>query len=185
MNGRTILASVALSLFLGGTTRAQDDGRAELTAKELAQFKPIAAGIQAADILTLYEGLPHQNIEADKLKQELANKQTIRIHEFPFYKRPLPVKQDDIEPLRQLAAAANSYWSAEGAEAKLCGGFHPDYCLSWTAGDATYELLICLGCQEMRLYGPRLELHLDIRDDAYESFAGRLKKYHDQRPPRK
>lgn len=161
-----------------GASRA--DEMPELTAKDLSQFTPISVGVRHAASFTLYEGLPHQVVEADLLKRELATKKTIRLHGYPFYERPLPVAVDEIEALRGLCSAADSFWSYGGA--KFCGGFHPDYCLAWKDGKATYELLICLGCHEMKLYGPKQELMADIRTEAYQQFKTLLKKHRGQRP---
>lgn len=67
---------------------------------------------------------------------------------------------------------------------KKCEGFHPDYCLVWTNGPATYHLLLCFGCHEMKLHGPGQELLVDIRQRAFEEFKIILMKYRDQRPKR-
>jgi hypothetical protein len=145
-----------------------------------SRFTPVTKGMSQTSSLTLYEGLPHQAWEGELLKQELAAKRTVTIHEFPFYQRPLPVASADVEELRGLSAAVDSFSSYAGP--KLCGGFHPDYCLSWKDGATTYELLICFGCHEMKFYGPKHEALADIRKDAFERFEAILKKYRDQRP---
>lgn len=87
---------------------------------------------------------------------------------------------DEIEPLRRLACAADSYWSYGGP--KLCGGFHPDYCLAWKDGEAAYHFLICFGCHEVKLYGPRTELILDLRKESYAAFKAALETHRAQRP---
>ena len=156
------------------------ENRPELSARELIQFTPISEGVSRASALLLYEGLPHPSWEAEQFKTELATKKTVRFHDYPFYERPLPVAADEIGPLRRLSAAASSYWSYGGP--KLCGGYHPDYCLAWKGSDATYDLLICFGCHEMKLYGPRRMLLVDIRNDTSRQFETMLKKYHNERP---
>jgi hypothetical protein len=178
MNRRTFFSLLAIWTLAAGSVFAGE--RPELTAADLAQFTPIAEGIRRATALVLYEGLPHQMFERDQLKNELATKKTIKIHDFHFYERPLEVDGGEVEPLRRLSRAADSYWSYGGP--KMCGGYHPDYCLTWKDGEAVYQLLICFGCHEMKLYGPKSELMADIRPDAYKAFAEILKKYRDQRP---
>jgi hypothetical protein len=174
---RQILSIVCI--LTAPITRAVDP---ELTAKDLSQFTPISEGIRRASSLTLYEGLPHQSIEAAQLKVELATKKTIQLHGFPFYERALPVAAEEIEPLRRLSASADSFSHYDGP--KKCGGYHPDYALAWKDGGTIHHLLICFGCHEMKLYGPRHELITDIRDDAYKQFETLLRKYRDQRPKR-
>ena len=150
-----------------------------LTAEELSQFTPISEGIRRASSLTLFEGLPHPMGESDQLERELATKRTVLIHDFPFYERPLALAADEVEPLRRLCAAAGSYASYMGE--KACGGFHPDYCLRWKDGTATYDLMICFGCSEMKLHGPGNYLIADLN----AAFDTMLKKHRDQRPFRK
>jgi len=151
-----------------------------LNDKDLAQFAPISEAIRRASSLTLFEGLPHQEREPDQLKNELATKKTVRIHDYPFYEQPLALAPEDLEPLRRLSAAAETYSSYAGP--KRCGGYHPDYGLAWKDGDSTYHLLICFGCQEMKLFGPKQELLADIRSDSFKQFESILKKYRAQRP---
>jgi hypothetical protein len=145
-----------------------------------SHFPLVTKGVSQSSSLTLYEGLPHQGWEADLLKKELATKRTVTIRGFPFYERPLSVAAADVEELRRLCAAADSFSTYAGP--KACGGYHPDYCLSWKDGATTYELLICFGCHEMKFFDPKHEELVDIRKDAFERFEAILKKYRDQRP---
>lgn len=174
----TVFATCAVLLTAGYAV-----DRPGLTAKDLLQFTPISEGIRRASSVTLYEGLPHQTWEADELKKELATKKTVSFHAFPFYERPLVLAADEVEPLRRLAADASSYTTYGGP--KLCGGYHPDYCLTWKDGSAAYQLLICFGCHEMKLYGPNSELIVDIGEEAFRAFEAALKKHRDQRPKTK
>lgn len=150
-----------------------------LTTEELSQFTPISEGVRRASSLTLFEGLPHQNWDYDQHQRELATKKTVVIHDFPFYERPLVLSTDEVAELRRLCAAAGSYSSYSGE--KLCGGYHPDYCLTWKDDTATYDLMICFGCEEMKLYGPQNYLIADLN----APFNKLLKKHQDQRPDRK
>jgi hypothetical protein len=179
MNRRTFLSLIILA---AGGASAAAASRPELTAIDLEQFKPIAEGIRGAAELVLYEGLPHQMFEQDALKKELATKKTVKIRDFPFYERPLVLEAAEVEPLRNHSMAADSYWSYGGP--KLCGGFHPDYCLVWKQGESIYQLLICFGCHEVKLYGPKSELIVDLREKAFQAFEAALKKHRDQRPAR-
>ncbi len=171
---------VAVAAFVGGCTVADPDAGerpatrvpAELTEGDLAQFAPISDEIKLAPSLTVYEGLPRNRA---KLKTELATKKTIRRDEYyTFYARPWRVGGSDAESLRRLSTSADSF---EPHREKLCDGFHPDYCLVWTDGNTTCEVLICFGCAEVRFYSPQRELHVDLRGEAYEQFTTILKAY--------
>jgi len=178
MNRQFFLSLLGAFALFQTTSRAEDIPK--LTAKDLSQFTPISEGIKRAATLTLYEGLPHQHWEAQQLEKELAAKKTVRFHGYPFYERSLAISTNEVELLRRLSADTESYWSYGGE--KLCGGYHPDYCLEWKDGEATYHLLICFGCDEMKLYGPKSELLLDIRTDVMKKFESVLKKHRSQRP---
>lgn len=145
-----------------------------------SHFTPATEGLRQGSSLTLYEGLPHQSWEGELLQKELATKKTVTIHGFPFYERPLSIAAADVEELRRLCFAADSFSPYGGP--KACGAYHPDYCLSWKDGATTCELLICFGCHEMKFFSLKQEELADIRKDAYNRFAAILQKYRDQRP---
>ena len=48
-----------------------------------------ADGLEGADQLTLYEGLPHDNYETELFKSEWQSKPVREIGGRPFYKQPL------------------------------------------------------------------------------------------------
>ena len=41
---------------------------------------------------------------------------------------------------------------------------------------------ICFGCQEMKAFGPKAELHCDISDEGHEQLLKILKPYRESRP---
>jgi hypothetical protein len=179
MNRRIFVSLLGAQTVMGrGADFAED--YPGLSGPELAVFEKIAAGVRNASALVLYEGLPRPTWEAEKFKKELAKKKTVRIHDFHFYKEPLPVPVSGIEPLRQLSADPDTYWANIGL--KLCGSYHPDYCLSWKDGKAIYDFLICFGCHEMRVYDPKLALFADIRTDVFTQFKATLQTYRRERP---
>jgi hypothetical protein len=149
---------------------------------DVSNFKPIAEGIGRAKSLVLYEGLPHQMIERETLKQELASKKTIKIGEFPFYEQPLTVAENDVELLRRWVTSATNYWSNIPFAYFGCGGFHPDYCLMWKDGESVYWVSICFGCRQTALVGPKGSLDPMIQQASVETLEGILKKYRGQRP---
>jgi hypothetical protein len=185
MAGRLLPLIVALLPLIHAAgcnreSRSSSDGGIALRAEDTSAFTPISKGIARASSLTLYEGLPHQTFDMDQYQNELATKKTVLLHEYPFYERTLAVGESDREELRRLSASAESYFSFSGEQS--CGGYHPDFCLAWTDAGSRYELLICFGCQEMKLYGPTQSLRVDIRPDAAKGFRAILSQYRGQRP---
>ena len=141
---------------------------------------PLVSGIGRASNLTAYEGLPHQYFEKRLLEKELKAKASITFHGFPFYKAPIDLQPDDASWLTAHCSAATFYGTYGGA--KMCGGFHPDWCLQWNGEAGTYRLLICFGCHEARLYGPKREVWSDLNEDLLADLVEVMKPYRTNRP---
>src|SRR6516165_3185263 len=90
-------------------------------------LKLLVEGVKKANKVVLYEGLPHQFFDKDLLEQELKNKKTVKVHDYPFYAETLALKDEDAKRLTELFCAADSFAKFRGP--KRCGGFHPDYCV--------------------------------------------------------
>lgn len=134
------------------------------------------AGPDARATLTLFEGLPNQNFEADLLTKEKATKPTTQLIGFDFYKAPTPLKAADVATLRSLLSASALYGGY--TEDKKCGGFHPDYALQW--GDVT--LLICFGCGEIERSEGAKTTRYDMGSDQSKELKTLLKAYRKNRP---
>jgi hypothetical protein len=48
--------------------------------------------------------------------------------------------------------------------------------------DSIYDLLICFGCEEMKLYGPDGDLLVDLRSKSARLFKITLRNYGKERP---
>src|SRR5262249_38836674 len=95
----------------------------------------------------------------------------------------LTLKEEDAKKLTELFCAADSFEKYRGP--KKCGGFHPDYCIEWQDGKDVYQVLVCFGCNEVKCYGPKSDLHCDVKKEAMEQFAKILKTYRKNRPEKK
>ena len=85
-------------------------------------------------------------VEAGLLKTEKKRKDTIKLSGFPFYTPKVAVSDKIAKTLKQIVAAPTSYAVFSGE--KRCGGFHPDYAVTWFDGDKEYAILFCYGCVE-------------------------------------
>jgi len=145
----------------------------------------LARAISECNEVSLYEGLPHPHWERDLLKSELDEKETITFDGgFPFYAVPIKIRDDDAVQLKQLYCDPSSFVAFQGF--KLCGGYHPDWCIVWKNGAKSCYVELCFGCDEMRTYGDDLSdnkvfVWCDVVDQA--KFASILNKYHNNRPP--
>ena len=135
-------------------------------------------------VTTLHEGLPHQHWERQVLFTEMQSKPTLQAHDFHFYTTPMHVTAEDDSAMRRVFETKGIFCEWSGY--KLCGGFHPDWLLEWTAKDGTrFEMLLCFGCNEAKVFGPNGMSYYDLKASAAEELEEILKRYRKQRPARK
>lgn len=151
-----------------------------------AQFRreiaPILEGIAKSATVTIYEGLPHQRWEPDALAKELNEQQTVTIHEYPFYATNVTAPNGDARKLQELCRKRGTFQRSQGA--KACGGFHPDWSLEFKNGTYAYQVHLCFGCREGRLYGLRNEVISDLSPGSFRQFTDILNPLQKNRPER-
>ena len=167
------MLSLALLVLCGADPAAE-------AGTDFRSLAPLAAAIATADRTTLFEGLPHPVWEKGGLAAELKAKKTVQTHGFPFYAEPLPLKAEDAKALTALAANPKSFQKWAGA--KLCGGFHPDYLVEWAVGKEAYRMQVCFGCHEVKMFGPKAAVCVDMSDDGLHGLEKVLKPYRKDRP---
>ena len=174
---------LAASLF-GGCSQAS---RVEVeyeppqkTDTNFANLPLVVAGISKSQDVMLREGLPSEFWEPELRERELTQKETIKLHGYPFYDEPLALKGTDAERLTALFSAQKSFKRYNGN--KKCSGYHPDYCVEWKAGEAATQALICLECAEIKLFGSKCELHCDLSNEAAKVLTELLSPYQKNRP---
>ena len=181
--GSLLIGGLALISMHAGALQAQAPASTvPLQGKELDQFKATTAALAKVNSFQLYQGLPHPMWEAELFAKEKASAKQVELHAFPFYDKPFELTGPDSEALRKLVTAPDTYRTYAGL--KRCGGFHPDYAMVWKDGDAAYEVLVCFGCKEAKLYGPKTELLVDIAEEAIPKLQALLRKPQRTRPTR-
>jgi hypothetical protein len=151
------------------------------TSTDLSKHDPLAVFVSEADNVLLWEGLPHQDNEPPLYKEERASKASIRLGGFYFYDQPLEVTAEDAKQLTALFCNKDSFHAYKGE--KTCGGYHPDWCVEWRNGREVCRAQVCLGCSEMKAFGPWTALHCDITRNALDQFRQLLGRYTKNRPP--
>ncbi|HEY4258688.1 MAG TPA: hypothetical protein VGM98_00955 [Schlesneria sp.] len=177
-----------LLAMLGAVSVVADETPPELdptidSAEEFeARTKPLIAGIRNSSSLVVYEGLPHQMWEQEALEKELKTKKTLKRHGFPFYETPIKVKKEVAAKLTATCGDLKNFerWSGD----KLCGGYHPDWCVEFQEGTNVYHVLICFGCSEARFYGSKRAVYSDLTNVSKEKFEEMLKPLRKERPAR-
>ncbi len=145
----------------------------------LAAADGIRAEVAAARNLRVHEGLPHQKHEAALLQRELERPDVTRIAGWPFYTPGSGASHPEV--LRRLLADTATYGVYSGP--KTCGGFHPDYAVTWESGGATRALLVCFGCGEALVVADGRSLPYDLRQPALGQLLWVLQR-HDRKRPR-
>ena len=148
-----------------------------------ADYQTLLACVRRSRSVILYEGLPHQTWEGDVLGTELAAKQTVQLYDFPFYAEKIGVDHDDVDDLAELLLDPGTLDLREDGVLimKMCGGFHPDWCIEWRDGDLVCRFLVCLGCAEIKAYSGKMTIHGDC-DSSVKRFKAILNPYQKNRP---
>lgn len=60
---------------------------------------------------------------------------------------------------------------------KLCGGYHADFVAEFTTSDGPVQFMVCLGCHEVLVFGPRGSSIVELSKKAYNSI---LKAWRDE-----
>jgi hypothetical protein len=171
---QSLLAIVIAALVLPACVASRPIG----TPVPVASAESIRAGIRSANSLMVYEGLPHQAKEPELLEQELKRRDVTRIADYPFYTPGAPAK--DRAALQRILGNANHFSTYTGP--KTCGGFHPDYAITWRDRGSSYHVLICFGCGEVLISDGQQQLPYDIKRPAWAELRALLAEHSSKRP---
>ncbi len=118
-----------------------------ISKQALPASSDLRTSILQASKIDLKKGLPHQFFEPEALKQELDQENTVQIADFPFYTPSISLTDSQKEKIISLLSSDGSIRPFKGE--KDCGGFHPDFAVSWTTDNTDVHALICFGCSEI------------------------------------
>ncbi len=145
-------------------------------------IEPLVAGIAKASSVILYEGMNRQLSESESIDRGILYKNPMILRGFAFYETPIPVINEDSATLIALCGTSQTFGRYAGP--KFCGGFHPDWCVEFIAGQDVYQVLVCFGCREARLYGPTNEVFSDLKKETFNAFLDVLEPLHKELPMR-
>ena len=137
------------------------------TVKFLSDYGAFVEKTGDVETFTINEGLPRA--AAKKLEEIASKHKTMKVDGFMFYADPLDPKRSEIERLREKWVDHKMFSPYTGP--KFCGGFHPDFCVTWTKNEATFYALICLGCSELKFIAPRKKVTFDFERMALNLFG--------------
>jgi hypothetical protein len=119
-------------------------------------------------------------LRVSPIATRIGHQETIKFHDYPFYKSEIAIKKHDAEKLQSIATDPASY-RIKGPP-KLCGGYHPDWCVEWQDGDNVYRALLCFGCGEVILSWSDGSEYCDIADGSQTELQAILEPYQKNRP---
>lgn len=165
----------------GATEAVVDEAPPPAVSTDFSRLPDILTGIQKSAKVLLYAGLPSEFWEPELRAKDLAQKETLDVHGHPVLEEPLALSDADAEKLTELLSASESYQSVNNNRRKKCGGFTAEYCIEWTTGEKVTQLLICLECGDVMLFGPQSDLQCDLSPDAAQRLTDLLTPYHKSR----
>ena len=116
-------------------------------------------GLKDAKRVVVYYGTPRKWGKTTKLAEA-----TVEIDDFEFYAKSVTLSPDLAEKVTALVLNPLSFSEYRGL--KLCGGFHPDFCIEWQFEEEGQRwhsrAFACLGCDEWRLIDSSSAVHTDM-----------------------
>ena len=152
----------------------------------LVSLQPLASSdafqdsVMKAGTIRVLEGLPHQNYYHDIFEEERKTKPNLELGGFHFYEGTLELSPGDVKKVVEILHRTSTYEPYLGE--KKCGGYHPDFAVSWTLDHVQYHALLCFGCGEVKLLGPSGERHYDLERDSARELENILRNYHKNAP---
>jgi GNAT superfamily N-acetyltransferase len=129
--------------------------------------------------VAIHEGLPHPLFEKSLFERELQRPDATTIAGFPFYSPPEVLAEPSVLQALLADPAAIHPFTGE----KLCGGFHPDYTLSWQRGPSTFHALICFNCGEVMFVSDAKKLRFELSGHVCEQLKKQLASMARKKPP--
>jgi hypothetical protein len=177
MSRRSLLLVALLCLGCREAAEVVVEETPPAVSTDFARLPELLAGMQKKSKVLVYEGLPSQFWEPQLREQELNRKESLDVHGYPVYEEPITPSASDADQLTTLFSARESFLSFDNLNNKKCGGFTAEYCVEWTTGETVTQLLLCLECAEIMLFGPGSELHCNVSPAAAQQLKQLLGPY--------
>lgn len=122
--------------------------------------------IPGAELVELYEGLPHPYFERDEFVRDLWLTSNQSIHGYRFkthVETPLPAVRAALADLLSMPETFRPYRGP-----KACGGYHADFAVTLENLVNRTTFLVCLGCREVLIYSNGKELICEFEGEDEE-----------------
>lgn len=137
-----------------------------------ANLPQILSAIPKSSDVRLYRGLPSEFWEPELRTKELGRARTIRLHGYPFYEPSEPIPRAEADRLTALLSSRATFRRHNGRN--QCGGYSPEFCIEWKAGEGGIRALICVECSEVKLFAFHHELYCGLTPEAKQALEATL-----------
>ncbi|MBS0260333.1 MAG: hypothetical protein JSS02_00140 [Planctomycetes bacterium] len=144
---------------------------------DFARLPELLEGITGSGQVVLYEGLPSPFWEPQLRDQELNSADTRLVQGHRVYDTPQDPSAADGPKLTEILSSSQSYAPLVSGSPKTCGEFNVEFCIEFTHGSKITQVLICLECGEVLLFGPAGELHCRLSPESLKLLPPLLKPY--------
>ncbi|QJE97606.1 hypothetical protein [Luteolibacter luteus] len=127
--------------------------------------------------IKIHEGVPRM-MSSWAFDEEMKRHDVTTIAGHGFYAPAINAKKADA--LREVIADAKTY--EKFVSEKECGGFHPDFGVSWKSGDELVHALFCYGCGEAIFTNGKITVRHDLDFEAIRQLYPLFGAYASKRP---
>jgi hypothetical protein len=163
-------AVICTCLFLVTAIRSEEKD----PSTDMANLKPLSAGIEKAGALKVYIGVSRIPTAPLPPGAKVPEEKTVKVRGYKFHEKTYAAGEKESTQLKALVGNEKNFSKWLGP--KPCGGFHPNYCLEWKDGEKVYEVFLCYGCEEAKIFGPNADLYVNTARETLKAFSEVLEK---------
>lgn len=144
----------------------------------LEEAVPLLDAMKQGTGITIHEGIPRFPLK-DSGEGVLKRRGEWLIGGFQFLKTGTVAR--DTKALRDLLLKEGALATWGGG--KACGGFHPDFAVTWRVDKQEVSLLVCFGCHEVIFFRPEGTLIYDLPKESYDALKNELERFRPESVP--
>jgi hypothetical protein len=138
---------------------------------DLKDAKPFLEILASEEPITIHQGAPRPGHYQDPQTEK--ERGVVTFGFFKFFKTG--IAERELGGLRSLLAKEGAITEWRGR--KACGGFFPDFCVTWMEDKERVVLHICLTCHEVRIEKGSTCLLYDLGEESYNELKQELERF--------
>jgi hypothetical protein len=133
---------------------------------------PLLEALKKGVPITIHEGIK-RFASLGSTEEALKRRGEWLIDLFQFFKTGTVDR--DTKALRDLLLKEGALGTWSGG--KACGGFHPDFAITWKVAERDVSLMLCFGCHEAMFADEAGNLLYNLPKESYDALKGELEKF--------